>query len=47
MDEWRGRWCAILIFGYATLMVLDLPGVPAREWFNQFLDATFGAFRVL
>lgn len=47
MDEWRGRWCAIILFGFAMLMVLNLPGLPARDWFNQLMDATFGRFRLL
>ena len=47
MDEWRGRWCAIIIFGFATLMVLNPAGFPARDWFNYFMDATFGQFRLM
>jgi hypothetical protein len=46
MDNWRGSVYACLFFGYAVLLALDLPGVPARTWFNHFLDATFGAFHI-
>ncbi len=46
MDNWRGSVYACLFFGYAVLLALDLPGLPARTWFNHFLDATFGAFHI-
>ncbi len=46
MDDWRGRWCVIRIFGFAALMVLNLPGLPAGDWFDQFMEATFGLFRM-
>ena len=32
--------------GFAALMVLDLPGLPARQSFNQFMEATFWLFRM-
>lgn len=47
MDDWRGRWWAILIFGFALAMVLNLPQFPARDWFNQILDGTVGGIRFM
>lgn len=46
MDDWRGRWCAIIFFLFATLMVVNPDACPARDWFNLFVDATFGRFRI-
>jgi hypothetical protein len=47
MDDWRGRWWAIIIFGFALAMVLNLPQFPARDWFNNLLDGTVGNIRFL
>jgi hypothetical protein len=47
MDDWRGRWCAIIFFTFAALVVLNPQGFPARDWFNEFVDATFGRFRFM
>jgi len=46
MNNWKSQLFATLFFGYALLVALDLPGIPARMWLNQFLDMTFGAFHI-
>lgn len=47
MDDWRGRWWAIIIFGFALLMVWNPSHFPARDWFNNILDGTVGGFRFM